>query len=166
MALTANALAGTRDMFLANGFNDYLAKPIELAKLNAVVARWIPREKHRQIPEEKQRLRQGGQITLCPGLRTVRGLQAENGVLCANGSEKDYIQILRTYCQDAASRVPILRDAAAEESLESFTIQIHALKSASAGIAAMDLAKKAARLEEAGRQGDRGRLRRDLDSFI
>jgi CheY-like chemotaxis protein len=166
VAFTANALAGTRDMFLANGFNDYLAKPIELVKLNAVVTQWIPREKHRQIPEEKQRLRQNGQISLSPGLRKIKGLQAEAGVLRAIGSEKDYIQVLRTYCKDVASRLPILREAVEEESPDSFTLQVHALKSASAGIGAMDLSQKAARLEEAGRQGDRDILRRDLAPFM
>ncbi|GHV87717.1 hypothetical protein AGMMS50267_00770 [Spirochaetia bacterium] len=45
VALTANAVFGMREMFLANGFNDYLAKPIEIAKLDAILARWIPSEK-------------------------------------------------------------------------------------------------------------------------
>ncbi|GHV18460.1 hypothetical protein AGMMS49959_00260 [Planctomycetales bacterium] len=45
VALTANAVAGMREVFLNNGFNGYLSKPIELDKLNAVVEHWIPRAK-------------------------------------------------------------------------------------------------------------------------
>ncbi|MDR0868210.1 MAG: response regulator [Planctomycetota bacterium] len=45
IALTANAVAGMREVFLSHGFNGYLSKPIELDKLNAVVENWIPRAK-------------------------------------------------------------------------------------------------------------------------
>ena len=45
IALTANALSGMREMFLSNGFSDYLAKPIEISKLNAIMEKWTPTEK-------------------------------------------------------------------------------------------------------------------------
>jgi CheY-like chemotaxis protein len=45
VALTANAVSGTREMFLENGFNDFLSKPIDTVKLNAALERWIPRDK-------------------------------------------------------------------------------------------------------------------------
>jgi CheY-like chemotaxis protein len=41
VALTANAISGMREMFLENGFSDYLSKPIDLAKLDKLVATWI-----------------------------------------------------------------------------------------------------------------------------
>ena len=45
IALTANAVFGTREMFLQNGFNDFLPKPIETVQLNTVLENWIPKEK-------------------------------------------------------------------------------------------------------------------------
>ncbi|MDR2741749.1 MAG: response regulator, partial [Treponema sp.] len=45
IALTANAMSGMREMFLEQGFNDYLSKPIEIPKLDEIMSRWIPREK-------------------------------------------------------------------------------------------------------------------------
>ncbi|MDR0388203.1 MAG: response regulator, partial [Treponema sp.] len=45
IALTANAIAGVREMFLSKGFNDYLAKPIEISRLNELMEKWIPRHK-------------------------------------------------------------------------------------------------------------------------
>jgi CheY-like chemotaxis protein len=48
VVLTANAMSGMREMFIAQGFDGYLSKPIELAKLNDIMERWIPVEKRRK----------------------------------------------------------------------------------------------------------------------
>jgi CheY-like chemotaxis protein len=41
IALTANAVAGSEQMFLENGFNAFLAKPFNVMILDAVVLRWV-----------------------------------------------------------------------------------------------------------------------------
>ena len=42
--LTANAVSGARDMFLQEGFDDYLSKPIILAKLENMIQKYLPEE--------------------------------------------------------------------------------------------------------------------------
>ena len=51
VALTANAVSGMMEMFLENGFNDFLPKPIERLKLNELMGRWVPPER-RRVPEK------------------------------------------------------------------------------------------------------------------
>jgi signal transduction histidine kinase/ActR/RegA family two-component response regulator len=41
IALTANAVAGSEQMFLENGFNAFLAKPFNIMNLDAVVQKWV-----------------------------------------------------------------------------------------------------------------------------
>ena len=42
IACTANAVKGAEEMFLQNGMNDYICKPIKLAELQAVLDQWLP----------------------------------------------------------------------------------------------------------------------------
>ena len=39
--LTANAISGMKEQYLAEGFNDYLAKPIEKPELNRVIKKYL-----------------------------------------------------------------------------------------------------------------------------
>jgi CheY-like chemotaxis protein len=48
IALTANAVSDTREMYLKNGFNDFLPKPIDSIQLNAMLEKWIPKEKQKK----------------------------------------------------------------------------------------------------------------------
>jgi PAS domain S-box-containing protein len=43
VAVTANAMVGDRERYLAAGFDDYLAKPLHLDQLQEVIARWTSR---------------------------------------------------------------------------------------------------------------------------
>lgn len=52
IAFTANAIGGAREMFMAEGFNDFIAKPIELSVLERILRRYIPTQM--QIPVEDE----------------------------------------------------------------------------------------------------------------
>jgi CheY-like chemotaxis protein len=41
IALTANAVAGNEQMFMDNGFNAFLSKPINVMSLDAVIQQWL-----------------------------------------------------------------------------------------------------------------------------
>ncbi|MCL2191941.1 MAG: ATP-binding protein [Treponema sp.] len=49
VALTANALTGMREFFLENMFSDFMSKPVDVVRLNAVLEKWIPKEKQLKL---------------------------------------------------------------------------------------------------------------------
>ena len=49
IALTANAIAGAKDEYLQAGFTDYLSKPIDSAKLEELLQRYLPSEKIEEV---------------------------------------------------------------------------------------------------------------------
>jgi len=53
IALTANAVVGMREIFIENGFDDFISKPIDVSKLDEILVRWIPEEKRAINNEQK-----------------------------------------------------------------------------------------------------------------
>ena len=45
IALTANAIQGAKEEYLANGFDDFLSKPFERHRLHEMLEKWIPEER-------------------------------------------------------------------------------------------------------------------------
>ena len=41
IALTANAISGMREKYISEGFDDYLAKPIDKAELNKIIIKYL-----------------------------------------------------------------------------------------------------------------------------
>jgi signal transduction histidine kinase/FixJ family two-component response regulator/HPt (histidine-containing phosphotransfer) domain-containing protein len=153
IALTANAITGMRELFLDQGFNGYLSKPIEMAKLNSIMAAWIPKQKKIQQTEEDIKNEKPGLIL---GDVFVEGLNIVAGR--ANFGESAYLEVLRSYCVHTPALLEKLQDLAntahANGNLTEYTITVHGLKGSSYGICADSVAKQAEALEQAARNKD------------
>jgi signal transduction histidine kinase/HPt (histidine-containing phosphotransfer) domain-containing protein/ActR/RegA family two-component response regulator len=160
VALTANATTGMREMFLQNGFDDFLSKPVEIPKLNEIMEKWISSDKRGPPPDTTS---VGDAET--PHLPTIEGVETRTGLAYAGGVSR-YLDLLEMFCRDARGRLSLLEKApAGEEARKVFTTQVHALKSALAAIGATDLAAAATCLEGAGRSGDTLAIHAHLDTF-
>jgi signal transduction histidine kinase/CheY-like chemotaxis protein len=159
VALTANAMSGVKEMFEEKGFNDFLSKPIEVAKLNEIMERWIPLDKR-----EEAKL-----LPLPPTPETsafsIEGVDVEHGIAAIGGSVEDYIELLEIFCEEAEDRLGIIGSIPTEDKLSLFVTNVHALKSALANIGVPKLSKRAAALELAGKEGNTDAIAKDLDSF-
>jgi len=171
IALTANAVVGMREMFIENGFNDFLAKPIDISKLDEMLNRWIPKKK-RDVRETSNNVRNIGEsghaLTKPAGDGTqivIPGVDTLNGIAKTGGTAASYIQVLSLFGKDAQDRLPLLQKTPEADSLSAFITNVHALKSAAASLGALDISKEAAELEAAGKAADMAYIRKNLPSF-
>ncbi|MDR2543062.1 MAG: response regulator [Treponema sp.] len=54
IAFTANAIIGTKEMFLSKGFQDFLSKPVDFTSLDTVVKRWVRDEEMEKMQAHHQ----------------------------------------------------------------------------------------------------------------
>jgi PAS domain S-box-containing protein len=148
IALTANAISGVREIFLASGLNDFLSKPIDVSKLNSMLLRWIPKDKRsRRIADNET---DGEEETL----PKIRGVNTTAGVALTGGSVRHYINTLSIFYRDGLEKLSELELCVQEQNMEMYDIYVHSLKSALASIGAAELSRAAAELEANCRTGD------------
>lgn len=161
IALTANVLAGTKEMFIREGMDDFLAKPIEVNKLVQLLIKWLPKSKIEKLAVE-------GSTTTDKKTNniTIAAIDTDFGIKSVGGSVDNYLQILATYYTDGLRKLISLPQHIANNNLALFRTEIHALKSTSATIGALELAAMATQLETAAQSNDYGFIKSHLDGFM
>ena len=153
IALTANAIMGSEAMFLRNGFQAFLSKPIGMARLDAVIRAWVRDTTQENLALEQQHLVPGKTLTQTLCGREVAGLNINKGIKRFAGDEEQYLVVLRSY----AAYVPSILEKINEPSQDALTdygIIVHGVKGSSRNICANRLAGMAEKLEYAAKVGD------------
>jgi CheY-like chemotaxis protein len=142
IALTANAVYGQKEKFLANGIDDFLSKPIEIERLNEILEKWLPPEKRidsvhvQSLNEEKIEF---------PG---IYGVDVPLGLKNCGGNISVYANILEDFCKDAESKLVQINEAFAGKDSKTYITLVHALKGAALSIGATETGEKALWLEQ------------------
>ncbi|MFC1673856.1 ATP-binding protein, partial [Pseudomonadota bacterium] len=159
VAITANALQGEADRCLAAGMDDYLSKPLEMAKLKRALAKWMPvsgdmeaalvgEAEVEEIPVEPEQQAPSGAPVDPTYLRETFGDDDE----LINGILKDFIEPAR----DIMGEI----DAAFKETdADAVGKAGHKLKSSSRAVGADDFADMCMELEQAGKSGDFAKIK-------
>jgi CheY-like chemotaxis protein/HPt (histidine-containing phosphotransfer) domain-containing protein len=157
VALTANAIIGQADMFLANGFDGFISKPIDSRELNTILNHLI---RDKQPPEV---------------VDAARREMLEKRKKEAAASEQKTVQeseMKRFFISDAGKAVNVLEEmssrlnAPGDADVESYIIAVHGMKSALANIGESELSGTALKLERAGRDRNFAVMSDKTPSFI
>ena len=157
VALTANALVEQAEIFMQNGFNGFIPKPIDSRKLDAVLNEFIRDKKPPEIVEaaRQEQLK-----------RDVKGKE--------NSAEKKTIlsDLGKFFLIDAGNAANKLEEIYAkindlgEKDIESYRIAIHSIKSALANIGEAGLSETAHRLEQATIEKNIAVISQETPAFI
>ncbi len=161
IALTANAVSGTKEMFIKEGMNDFVAKPIEMRTMLSKLRVWLPKQKIKKI-YEKANQETGQKEIKCV---VIEGLNTEASIRLL-GSEKLFWAVLKDYYQVIEKKANLIKQLEENEDWKRYTIEVHALKSASRQVGAMELAEMAASMEQAGNSDNGALIHQKTDEML
>ncbi len=145
VALTANALQGDREMCLAAGMDDYLAKPFSGEQLEALLARWLTRRGTSEA---------GTQTSTAAAQAPLAALESNSiESIRALGGDTLLHRIIRMYFESASALMQNLRHALANNDAEAARRAAHTIKSSSANLGASRLSQLCSRIEDDARAG-------------
>ena len=151
VALTANAVSGQAEIFLKNGFDDFISKPIDIRRLNSVVNRLI-RDKHLHLTETPGiAAKPADPVTLNPEfieiiVRDVNKSLAALDSFIAKSADSDYKYT--------------------EEETRGYVVHMHGMKSALANAGKIDLSAAALKFEQYGRDGNISGIKSGTPDFL
>ena len=172
--LTASAIAGMREEYLREGFDDYLSKPINVSDLESILERHLPPEivsfeaenqnaPAQEIAEEEPEEEVGEDefskkekkkfAKICPDINLEVGLQ-----YCMN-SKSFLMQMFTTYID--GKRAEKIQAAFEADDMKNYQILVHALKSTSLSIGAESLSEQAKSLEFAAKDNKIEEIRKN-----
>ena len=160
IAMTAHAIVGDREKFMAAGMNDYISKPVTKQQLYEILNQWLPREQ--------------SHITEDPHTRPTETLPstvldtAVFAQLARDTSAEIVPRMLAAFCKETHARIAVLKQLGDNDATDFERLQreAHTLKSSAATFGATELQRVASDVEAACRSGEQARAREMLAALV
>ena len=158
VALTANAVSTAKEMFLNEGFDGFVRKPVDITELERVLKRVIPKsfvryEKKQETfaaPEVKENKKLKDPDYFFNELKKL-GIDTEKGLRYCQYDRDFYRTLLKQYGSDAAAKIKNADKFREDKDFDNYAIIVHSIKSTSKMIGALSLSGAARVLEDAAK---------------
>ena len=166
IVMTSDSVEGAREEYLTLGYTNYLSKPLDGYKLEAMIQSYLPDDKIIFTDEVSEK---EDEATLDRELITeiskLKGIDVSTGIETAGG-EDSYIVICRSFHDMAKKRIEMIKEAFEKDDIDNYIIQIYDFKNSARLIGAYELSKMAQDLENAGREGNRDRVKKETAELL
>lgn len=177
VALTANAMSSAKQMFLAEGFDGFVSKPIEIDELERVLKQVLPKsaisfvdadgvaEEISDEPEEAVNSAPVNEKDFITELRKS-GVDTEAGLKYCVGDKDFYKSLLIQYSTESGDKIASMKKYYKIRDWHNYEILVHALKSTSKMIGVIDLSEKAKALEKAAKENEENFILANHEAMI
>ncbi len=181
VVLTANAVAGCREKYLACGFAEYLSKPVVPEKIEKVLREFLPEElivPVEEQPDDKTEtsVTGGKEEITCENPDEQTGAEEDGnepegeisrklGLFYCNDDEEMYEDMLDTYFKQGQIYVQKLPALVEEKDWKNYGIIAHAMKSTSLSIGAKEFSELAKEHEMAGKEENGEWIEKNWEAF-
>ena len=176
VALTANAMSSAKQMFLAEGFDGFVSKPIEIAELERVIKQVLPKSAISFVdadglteiyPDEPEDIKPApvNEKDFITELRKS-GVDTEAGLKYCVGDKDFYKSLLIQYSTESGDKIASMKKYYQLKDWHNYEILVHALKSTSKMIGVTGLSEKAKALEKAAKENEENYILENHEAMI
>jgi CheY-like chemotaxis protein len=177
IALTAIEYMNNEGIFLGNGFQALLSKPIEIPRLDAVLRQWVQDEEleksfsgiNKGESINPQDRRSGEERRKVYDRRIFRekieGINLTKGLERFSGDRETFREILQSFTINTKTILVKMKEVN-KDNLAGYIVNVHGVKSSCRGICAEVMGDQAAALEKAAETGDIDFITTNNQSFI
>ena len=189
LVLTANAIAGSREMFLAAGFDDYLIKPIDSKKLIKTVKKFLPPEKIHEKNDTEMRAEAEAALSeknaeeeVTPDeirdsamdedkmrrrmVSDIAGFDYQTAMIHCAGDKSLFIELLNDITREASEKAARMRDFVIDKKFDSYAIDAHSMKSNMATVGIMNMSERAKKHELAAKSNEIEFIEGDYEAYL
>ncbi|MCR5059670.1 MAG: response regulator [Saccharofermentans sp.] len=177
IALTANAMSSAKQMFLNEGFDGFVSKPIEIEELERSLRQILPKtfityedaDEAAVIPEVEEPVEKAPEKTDIIPLHEVlkeAGIDTGSGLRYCMDDFDFYKTLLTQVATEATEKIPQLEHYFAEKDWSNYEILIHAVKSTTKMIGGQQVSDEALALETAAKGKDISYIEENHSSCI
>ena len=164
VALTANAMSSAKQMFLAEGFDGFVSKPIETDELERVMRQVLPKAlvTYEEIDEnavpqtdyEEMRKESSPKLSVISLRELLKpySVDTDTGMKYCMGDFDFYKALLVQFATESEEKIPLIGRYYESSDWKNYEILVHALKSTSKMIGAGTLSESAKALEMAAKE--------------
>ena len=177
VALTANAVLGARQLYIDEGFSDYISKPVDTVRLEQILLQYLPddliirgddmtdddssnkpvndvnirRDLSLEFAEDEYESEENQEAD--SPYKNIPGIDYDAAVTNC-GSEETFVQALEIFYNSLDKKSGDIEKFEREKDIKNYTVLVHALKSAARLVGALDLSENAKYLEACGDKND------------
>ena len=166
VALTANAMSSAKQMFLSEGFDGFVIKPVETDELERVLRQVLPKSAITYVdaegnvedfePEEEEPAPPPVEEKDFIKELRKKGIDTDAGLQYCVGDKDFYKSLLIQFASEATDKIASMKNYYSLHDWHNYEILVHALKSTAKMIGISDLSEKAKALEMASKENEEG----------
>ncbi len=154
IALTANAVAGCREMYLEYGFHDYFSKPIQANMLDELLIQHLPNALVHMVEENISPSEAPSPLMQQEPSSDLFYIDYDMGLSYCMDSKDFYQEMLSTFCEEYTTELTNLKESFENRNWKQYAIAAHSLKSNTLNIGAANFSALSLQHEQAGKAED------------